>query len=151
MHFVKITKRHIVFIIIVAIAFWATWPGANSVKLETCDPDSTFSHLSSIIYRANFWQTQLEHVRQDIVQNEKRKANYERIRAAPQIERQRLEEIYQKYPKMAPSLSEREPDKLRARADEIESAEGFRVILEVNQKVLSMLQHCEAEIRSKLR
>jgi hypothetical protein len=147
---------HMAFILVAAIAAvgtWATSPGANTIKLETCQPDGIFARLSLSIYGPRFWQAQLDGLQRQIASAQAWKTSLRQLQgnanSAVASGQRTMEEIYQKYPDMRPTPATREAETLRERADAIERDEGFKVMHELNHKHLSMLERCNAEIRSR--
>ena len=65
--------------------------------------------------------------------------------------RQTLEEMYSKYPTMAPTASQRTAERLRDQADEIEGRAGLDQLVSMHRKFAADARRCEQVIIGKLR
>jgi hypothetical protein len=137
-----------------AAATWATWPSADGVNLATCEPNGILARLSAIIHQDRFWQAQLDDIRLRAARAENWDRNQEEARAkidaVLEAARKRMEDVYEKHPSLAPSPEQRAADRLRAVADEIEHAEGAKIMSDFNMKQLAMLRLCEDAVAAML-
>ena len=136
--------------ILAALAVYATWPGTDTMDYTTCEPKAGFSHLSASIYGRFFWEQALERARALAG----RKTMEDILRSAERQTKQRnqsLEEIYKKYPKMAPTPDERAAQRLREQADQIEQRESLNRLYSMEREITTNALHCEQVIVQKLR
>jgi hypothetical protein len=114
-----------------------------------------------MIYGDKFWSVQLAGIRDSRLDAE----NWDRKQAeiqreADDIVRQYLpdldaikaqqDEIYKKYPSLAPTSAQVAAENLRERADEIEDNEARRLASEAMRKQVPILRQCEDTIVARL-
>jgi hypothetical protein len=113
---------------VIALAVWATWPG-SWVLNSSCEPKTSFSKLSETIYGRFFWEKQLQNIEKYDTE---------------------LENIYAKYPDLAPTPGERATQRYRDLADQIEAREAYNQGLSWVQKMATDIRRCERTIAQRL-
>lgn len=133
-----------------AVAVYATWPGADTLDYSSCEPKGGVSRLSADLYGRFFWEQALTRARElaNMKTTEMRLADAERL--ARQND-QRLEELYAKYPSIAPTSAERTAQRLRERADQIEAQDGLNRIFAIEREIKGKALDCVQAITHKLR
>jgi hypothetical protein len=140
-----------------SIAVWLTWPSTGQIKVDTCSPNSILAEISAMTHGKGFWRVQLD----DIGRQRNAADNWDQNQTKIEAEideaiakgNAQVEELYQKYPTLAPSQpsqADRMTEQLRAQADAIEIANVKRMASEQMQKRLPLLRQCETKIREML-
>jgi hypothetical protein len=137
--------------ILLALAAYVTWPGGSSLDYSSCEPKGVLSQLSATIYGRFFWEQQLSHVRHLATDIKSLDASWAKMSDAGQKPNQDLEDLYAKYPNMAPSASERAAERLRRSADRIEAQAALDQIFSFDKQALADARRCEQAIIEKLR
>lgn len=136
--------------LLVVVAIYITWPGADTLDYSSCEPKSGLPQLSANIYGRFFWEQALTRAR--ALANMKTTEAYlaDAERQTRQND-QRLEEIYAKNPSIAPRASDRAAQRLRERADRIEAEEALNSIFAMERGIKVKALSCVEAITQRLR
>lgn len=146
-----LTRGHVIgSAMFVAVAAYATWPGADSLDYRSCEPKSGISQLSEAIYGRFFWEQAL--TRAKSLAGMKTTESY-LAEAEEQTRKHRLqlEEFYAKNPSIAPSLAERTAQRLREQADRIEAQDGLNRFFDMERGIKARADDCARAIQQRLR
>ena len=140
----------------------STWPRGGQLSIQTCLPIGLFGEASEVIHGQRYWQTQLDDIRTRRIAAE----NWERDNAAMQerlasiltgIDEQLvnrklwMDDLYRRYPEMAPRVADARAAQLRTEADAVERADNLQKVNELMRRAAINLQRCEAAAKSKIR
>jgi hypothetical protein len=145
---------------VIALGVWATWPGSWALN-SSCEPRTTLSQLSATLYGRFFWEQQLQRAREQATAADKltndiannfgsNRAEIEKLNRTLEEYNRTLEDIYAKYPNMAPSPGERAAQHYRDLADQIEANEFSAQQFALSQKMASDIHLCEKKIARML-
>lgn len=132
------------------MAVYATWPGADTLDYSSCEPKGGLSQLSANIYGRFFWEQALTRARELAGSKTLETFLTDAERQTRQND-QRLEELYAKYPQMAPSANERTAQRLREQADRIETQDALNRMISIEREITGKALNCVQIITQKLR
>jgi hypothetical protein len=151
----SLSRGKVIFgVIAVALAAYATWPDDQSLDYKSCEPKGIFSELSATLYGKSFWEQARARAHSFAVGIEELDKDFAKMLDPTQAQRERDardQDLYAKFPEMAPSPAERAAQRLRDQADRIESQEIINRQSAIHQKMISDARRCEAIISQKLR
>jgi hypothetical protein len=135
--------------ILAAVAFYATWPGTDTLDYSSCEPKSGLAQLSEKIYGRFFWEQALSRAGElaNMKTTESYLADAER---QVRLNDQRLEEIYAKNPSIAPTAAEQTAQRLREQADRIEAQDSLNRIFATEREVIAKALGCVQAIKQKM-
>jgi hypothetical protein len=138
-----------------AVAAYATWPGEDRLDYRSCEPKSGLSQLSATLYGRFFWEQALTRARDLAANTEKLDRDWAKMfedrQRAREGDRRNQEDLYTKFPDIAPTGSQRSAQSLRDQADRIEEQETLNHLRSNDQKVITDARRCERAIIEKLR
>lgn len=152
------------------IAVWLTWPTVGQVNANHCSPAGAIARVSELIHGRSFWIAQLQDISArryqaenwDVLQAERDTRLNKIMRDADdaiQKSYDSLETLYQKYPQLAasesekltPSESQKAAQRLRQLAAQIEDAEMKRRLSDHKKVEAATLRNCESIIHNTLK
>ena len=136
--------------LVVALGAYLTWPGQGILDYRSCKPKPVFPIVSELLYRRYFWEEALRQTREATAYWEREGPEFTKMFDSSKAIGER-EEIYRKYPDMAPSASERAAQALRDQADQIEANEAANKLRAMFERNARETRQCEQLIEDKLR